>query len=178
MRIVTPLIIAAALWIPQVAHSANLVLLESDADAAGGSEVYLASYASLADLLADSPSAPTQFLPINVASGFSIGGFAYDGSYRLLLESDADAAGGSEVYLASYASLADFLADSPSAPTQFLPINVASGFSTVGYANVSSGAPVPEPATWMFMIAGFGIGGGAIRFAKRKRTGSLATALG
>jgi hypothetical protein len=35
--------------------------------------------------------------------------------------------------------------------------------------NLASVAPVPEPATWAMMIGGFGMVGGAMRSARRKR---------
>ncbi|MEE9149291.1 MAG: hypothetical protein V3U27_18060, partial [Candidatus Tectomicrobia bacterium] len=47
---------------------------------------------------------------------FSVGGFAYDrNQYHLILESDADQPGGSEVFLVSYDSLADFLSNTQAA---------------------------------------------------------------
>ncbi|WP_337658356.1 PEPxxWA-CTERM sorting domain-containing protein [Sphingorhabdus sp. Alg231-15] len=38
-----------------------------------------------------------------------------------------------------------------------------------GFAELSSTAPVPEPATWAFMILGFGAIGGALRSNRRRQ---------
>ena len=40
------------------------------------------------------------------------------------------------------------------------------------------GTAVPEPATWMMMIAGFGLVGGAMRMARRRRRDNLASGIG
>jgi hypothetical protein len=108
------------------------LVLESDADAAANSEVFFVSYPSLADLIADMNSLG-MFGAINVAPGFSIGGIAYDGSYRLLLESDTDAPANSEVFFVSYPTFADLVGDT-NASGAFGAVNLAPGFSIGGLA--------------------------------------------
>ncbi len=68
------------------------LLLERNADAAGGSEVFLATFGSFADLL-NSTVASAAFSQVNINPDFRVGGLTYDGQYRLLLERNADAAG-------------------------------------------------------------------------------------
>lgn len=105
------------------------VLLQTRDDASAGSEVFLASYASLDALIASTLTAPTGFTQINVASTFQIAGFTWDGdAYRLLLQTRTDAGAGNEVFLASYTDLASLTASTLTAPTGFTQINIASTF--------------------------------------------------
>ncbi len=113
------------------AHGAQYrLLLESDANAAGGSEIFLASFGSFADLLSGNTSSAS-FSQLDINSGFSVGGLTYDGQYRLLLESDANAAGGSEIFLASFGSFADLLSGNTSSAS-FSQLDINSGFSVAG----------------------------------------------
>jgi hypothetical protein len=127
------------------------ILAESDADAAGGSEVFLRTYATLDDLLIDNKG-PGGFSALNVDAGFSIAGFTYDGQYRILAESDADAAGGSEVFLRTYATFDDLLIDNKG-PGGFSALNVGAGFSIAGMASEAA-APVPEPPVTALLALG------------------------
>ncbi len=113
--------------------SSYLMLLESNVDESAGNEVFLASYASIADFLAGSNSS-TSFSQININPDFGIGGFAFDGSsYLMLLESNVDESAGNEVFLASYDSIADFLAGSNSS-TSLSQININPDFGIGGFA--------------------------------------------
>ena len=85
------------------------IVLESDADAGSGAEVYLLTYDSMADVFANN-YVSAGYSTIDLSPGYSISGFAADGNdYYMLLESDADAPAGSEFYVWTYNTIADFL---------------------------------------------------------------------
>ncbi len=112
-------------------NGAYHLLLESNADAAGGLELLMVDYASYADLKSDT-NAGTTFLPMDIAEGFSVRGFTYgDDAYHLLLESDTDAAGGAELRLFSYNSFADLKVNNVSS-SLFLQTDIASTLSVAG----------------------------------------------
>ena len=147
------------------AHAAQYrLLLESNANAAGGSEIYLATFNSFADVLSGT-FAGGLFSQLNVSSGFSVGGLAYDGQYRLLLESNANAAGGSEIYVATFDSFADLLSGT-FAGGLFSQLNVTSGFSVRGFEfEPDPTTSIPEPGT----LALLGLGLAAFVAARRRR---------
>ena len=156
--------IAAAVSLISAAPAAAAVhlLLETDVDSSGGSELFLVSYADLASLTSD-PDLSAVVLPQNVGAGFSVAGFDIDnGMPYLLLETDADAAAGSELFLVSYADLSS-LTSSPDLSAVVLPQNVGNGFSVAGFDITTDVAPVPEPSAWAMMLLGFGIIGWTMR---------------
>ena len=106
------------------------LLLESDANAAAGSEIFLATFGSFADVLSGN-FASASFSQLNIGAGYSVGGLTYDGQYRLLLESDANAAAGSEIFLASFGSFADVLSGN-FASASFSQLNIGAGYSVGG----------------------------------------------
>ena len=53
------------------------LLLERNADGAAGNEIFLASFGSFADLLSANLSGGS-FSQLDISSGFSVGGFAYE----------------------------------------------------------------------------------------------------
>jgi hypothetical protein len=141
------------------------VLLESNADAAGLNEVYLLSYDTFGDLQTNTIG--TQgFLPLDINPVFSIGGFAFnDGLYQVLLESNADAAGLNEVYLLNYNTFGD-LQTNTIGTQGFLPLDINPVFSMGGYevdTPRGGGGAVPEPATWLTVLIGFGLVGSQMR---------------
>ena len=82
---------------------------------------------------------------------------------QLLLESDANAAGGNEIFLATYDTYTDLIDSNLSSGT-FSQINVGSNFSVGGYTyEVVS---VPAPGT--FALLGIGLAG--MGLARRRRT--------
>jgi len=144
------------------------LLLESNDNAGANNEVYLLNYASYADLLGNVQSNTSQFLPLNISTEFSLGGFAYNaGIYQVILETNDDVGANNEVYLLNYASYADLLGNVQSNTSQFLPLNISAEFSSRGYEVDTplpgGGGAIPEPATWMAMILGFGLAGAALR---------------
>jgi hypothetical protein len=170
MKVLAGILAAAAYWnvlLPASAAPLQL-LLERDTDAGAGSEVFLVTYDSFADLLSNDFSA-SSFSQLNINANFSAGGLAFDGSaYQLLLERDTDAGAGSEVFLVTYDSFADLLSNDFSA-SSFSQLNINANFSVGGLvAEVPPGVeplPIPEPAT--FAVFGFGLAG--LRLTRRCR---------
>ena len=144
------------------------LLGESHTSADG--DLAILSYATFADLLAGRTNGVEQAVALGLTPGISVAGLGFDnGVYHLMLESDADAAGGSELSLISYATFADLLANTQ-ASSRFLPQNIASGYSVKGFEFESAGVgpgTVPEPATWTMLLMGFGALGSLLR---RRRT--------
>jgi hypothetical protein len=103
-------ILTTGLSVSQAHADPFRLLLESNADRASGSEVFYVTYDNYANVLSDN-SAIGQFGDIDINESFSAGGLTYDGQYRLLLESNADASGGGEVYFVTYNSFTDVVSD-------------------------------------------------------------------
>ena len=108
------------------------LLVERNSDAAAGAEVAFATFETYEDLLAGSFT-EQGFTQLNIGANFRVGGFAYDGQYRLLVESNEDRQGGNEIALASFASFDD-LVDSQIASQGFSQLNVGAGFNVTGFA--------------------------------------------
>jgi hypothetical protein len=156
--------------------TAYQLLLQSRVDTAAPNEVYLASFASLDDVITETIGSPTGFTDIDVTPDYQIAGMTWDGAaYRVLLQSRADTAAPAEVFLASFATLDDLFSETLGSPTDFTQIDVAPAFQIVGFSSVTTVMPpppppppaVPEPATWSMMI----IGVGATGFVMRRRGG-------
>jgi hypothetical protein len=143
------------------------LLLESRNDAAAGAELFLIDYQNYADLVSNTFSAQAA-MQADIAPNFSVAGLAFDnGAYRLLLESNADLPGGSELFELNYASKAALIANAFSSQIA-LSADVAPDFSALGYEYDSrAGGGVPEPASWAMMLLGFGAIGAMVR---RRRT--------
>ena len=141
------------------------LLFETDTDVNGVTELYLANYASLSDLLIGNNAAGSGYLAWNVGDTYSVSGLAFDGTYHLLFETDADINGVTEVYAAHYATLTDLFAGTTIPPTQFVTLNVAPSFSILGYEMITNSEAVPEPSTWAMMLIGFG----SVGFVMRRR---------
>ncbi|MCW8903543.1 MAG: PEP-CTERM sorting domain-containing protein [Sedimenticola sp.] len=93
---------------------------------------------------------------------------AHAGPIRLLLESDADAVGGSEIFLATfdtYTDLVDFNLNS----STFSQLDIAPGFSVGGFTYQTESQSVSEPN----QLALLGIGLLALSFMKRRRSAWL-----
>jgi hypothetical protein len=117
------------------------VLLESNADRTSN-EIYLANYASYADLLSNTLASTSAYSALNVSSAFSVGGYTFDGSgYSVLLESNADRTS-NEIYIAHYDDYAALLSNTLSARSAYSSLNVSSAFSVGGFTFDGSGYSV------------------------------------
>jgi len=108
------------------------VMLESDTDVPSN-EVYYITYASLADLR-DNVQGPTGYTSLNISPGWSMHGFASDGTrFYIFLESDTDAAAGSEIYVMRYTSFANVITSTEES-TEFWQGGLQAGWSIADFA--------------------------------------------
>jgi len=108
------------------------VLLESNADRVNN-EIYLANYASYADLLSNLLDGSSAYSALNVSSAFSVGGYTFDGKgYSVLLESNLDRVN-NEIYIAHYDDYAALLSNTLSGRSAYSALNVSSAFSVGGF---------------------------------------------
>ena len=118
------------------------VLLESNIDRTSN-EIYIANYASYADLLSNTLAASSAYSALNISSNFSVGGFAFDEKmgYSVLLESNADRTI-NEIYIANYADYDALLNNTLSPNSGYSSLNVSSAFSVGGFTYNGSGYSV------------------------------------
>jgi hypothetical protein len=132
------------------------MLLERDVDV-GGTDLFLITFPTLDDFVNSTNF--TQFnTQIPVDPNFSAGGFAFDGTYQLLLERDVDV-GGTDLFLITFPTLDDLI-DSTGF-TQFnTQIPLDPNFSVGGFAYdgfpPSEPPPIPLPATSLLLLGGIG----------------------
>ena len=101
-----------------------LLLLESRTDqTGGGNEAYLYVYNDFAALLGNVPSGNIHGLAIDVPSAWDIVGLTFDGNYRLIMESNNDQPGGSEVRQIRYNTFNDLQTDNR-ATDDFSAVNI------------------------------------------------------
>ena len=118
------------------------MLLEPDSDPAG---LYLATFDTIDDFKSGVASS-AGFINNQIGTGYSVGGFTFDGQYRMLLEPDSDPAG---LYLATFDTIGDFESGIASS-AGFINNQIGSGYSVGGFAN----QPVPEPGTILALSLG------------------------
>lgn len=107
------------------------LLAESDTDAGSGAELFLRAYNSLSDFYTNT-TGPGGWSQVDVGAGFSVVGMTWDGlDLYLIAESDIDSVGGSEVFLRSYDTVADFV-DGIVGPGDWSQVDVGTGFSIAG----------------------------------------------
>jgi hypothetical protein len=127
----------ASVLAPSVATAETVqLLLQTRADADAGSELFLADFASLDSFLASGAGGEGgSFVGINIASDYKVAGFdIYGDKPYLLLQTRADAGGGSELFLADFASLSSFLAsDAGGEGGSFIGINIAGDYEVAGF---------------------------------------------
>ena len=109
------------------------VMLQTRVDSSAPTEVYLASFDTLDDVFSANLGAPAGFSQIAISPAYQIVGFAYDGSYRLLLQTRQDAAAPAEVYLASFDTLDDVFSASIGAATGFTQISITPDYQIADF---------------------------------------------
>ncbi len=141
------------------------LLLESDPETGIG-DVFLSSFDTFDDLV-NSPAGggPGGFSGLKISPGFSVGGLAYDGKYRLLLESDPETGFG-DVFLASFDTFDD-LVNSPAGggAGEFSGLKISPGFSVGGLAYEFDPPAVPLPASAYLLLGALGLAGALRRRA-------------
>jgi hypothetical protein len=98
--------------------------LSTRTDGPAGSELFIATYGSYADLANSAASVSGDFSGIDVDPAYRIAGLAYDGQYRLALTSRVDGAAGSELFIATYASYAALVGSPASVGGSFSGIDI------------------------------------------------------
>ncbi|MEO0978577.1 MAG: hypothetical protein AAFY24_15020, partial [Pseudomonadota bacterium] len=131
-RLFQVLVPVLACCITSAQASTFQLLVESNDDRAAGSEVFAVTYDTFDDVLGANFSS-RGFSQIDVGPNFSIGGLAYDGQFRLMLESNDDRENGSEVFMATYDTYNDLL-NADFSSRGFSQINVGAQFSVGGLA--------------------------------------------
>ncbi len=155
-----------------VAGGTLQLFLQPNEDVDGYKRLYLVNYDSLDALKSGSVSSEYE-LGATIGIGYSSRGVTFDGTrYHMLLQLLADRESDEEpdLYLASFLGL-DGLRNDVLDSGQFLPINIGRHYEVAGFSIDPSvqGPPsgVPEPGSWMMLVAGVGAVGGAMR-AKRR----------
>ncbi|MFK7896548.1 MAG: hypothetical protein AB8G23_11970 [Myxococcota bacterium] len=110
------------------------MLLESNLDAASGSEVFLVEFGSLQELIDGNAAGVTSPTQLDVSADFDTVGLAHDGdAFHLLEESGAlSPATGQEVVLYEYAD-AEALVEAALSAGGFSALNVGATFDIVGF---------------------------------------------
>jgi len=110
------------------------IMVETRTDGTAPFEVYLASFASLADVFSGTTSAPTDFTDLAISPDYQIAGLTWDGSaYRALVQTRNDGTAPFEVYLASFASLDDVFSGTTSAPTDFTDLAISPDYQIADF---------------------------------------------
>jgi len=122
------------------------VLFETDADSTVPLEVYVGTYATLNDLIFSNPITAS-VTNLDVLFGYSIAGFTYDGKYRVLFETDANAAAPFEVFAATYATFNDLVSNTPESAVKSA-LDIPSGY------RIAAVAFAPEPGTPALVMLG------------------------
>jgi hypothetical protein len=151
--------------------AAYRLMLQTRVDAGVPDEIFIASYASFDALMANTPFV-TGFTQIGINPSYAVKDFTWDGSaYRLLLQTRNDAFAPDEVFIASYSSFADLLANTPFT-SSFTQIGINAAYEVVGFASVTTTIVdppppgVPEPESWALLLPGFGSTGFMLRRRK------------
>jgi len=106
--------------------------LETRSDAAGPLEVYMATFDTYSDLMLSNLGSGSGFTQIDVAPNFQIASIAYDGKYRVLLESRADTSAPLEAYMASFDTYGDLLNAHLGTGSAFTQLDVSPSFRIAG----------------------------------------------
>lgn len=151
-----------------VADGTLQLFLQPNEDVDGYKRLYLVNYDSL-DALKSSTVSSEYELGATIGIGYSSRGVTFDGTrYHMLIERLVDKESDEEpdLYLASFLGL-DGLRNDVLESGQFLPINIGRNYEVAGFSIDPSvqGPPsgVPEPGSWMMLVAGVGAVGGAMR---------------
>ncbi|MDZ4375654.1 MAG: PEPxxWA-CTERM sorting domain-containing protein [Phenylobacterium sp.] len=142
------------------------LLLATRVDGVSGSEVFLTTFDSLAAFIASPPAVGGSFSGIDIGPGYRVSGFdIFDDRFYLLLSTRENGVSGSEVFLTSYDSIADFIGSPAAVGGAFSGIDIGPGYRVADFAIVGNDpvGGIPEPSAWGLMILGFAGLGSALR---------------
>jgi hypothetical protein len=140
------------------------VLLESNADEPSGDEVWIGSFGTYQGLIDGVYGG--EFSDFNINPDWSVGGLAYDGQYRVLLESNADEPSGDEVWIGTFGTYQDLIDGVYGG--EFSDFNINPDWSVGGLIKEAGPAAVPLPPAALVGLGLLVTLGAARRLRRRK----------
>lgn len=134
------------------------LMLTTRTDSGAGTEVFIATYDTFADMVASPPAVGGSFSGIDVGANYMATGLTYDGKYRLMLSTRSDGASGNDVFVATYDTFADLVASPAAVGGDFSGIDISSSYQARGFTvEFAPTPPIPEPGTWAMLGLGLAL---------------------